>query len=97
MAFGSALRAANLSIAFRVKQLHFYDGHPLSVRAVVSNVEDGVIADAVIFDKDSEQGLRKEVVVDESSEDLRVSIFYGEDIIHEYVIGNVSQWKAKYN
>jgi molecular chaperone DnaK (HSP70) len=28
MAFGAALRAANLSIAFRVKQLHFYDGHP---------------------------------------------------------------------
>ena len=28
MAFGSALRAANLSIAFRVKQLYVYDGHP---------------------------------------------------------------------
>lgn len=26
MALGSALRAANLSIAFRVKELHFYDG-----------------------------------------------------------------------
>lgn len=26
MAFGASLRAANLSIAFRVKQLHFYDG-----------------------------------------------------------------------
>ncbi len=28
MAFGGALRAANLSIAFRVKQLHVYDGYP---------------------------------------------------------------------
>ena len=44
MAFGSALRAANLSIAFRVKQLHFYDGLPDSVRAVVSSIEKGVIS-----------------------------------------------------
>jgi hypothetical protein len=44
MAFGAALRAANLSIAFRVKQLHFYDGHPEEVRAVLANIEDGVIS-----------------------------------------------------
>jgi hypothetical protein len=37
MAFGSALRAANLSIAFRVKQLHFYDGFEKAVKAVVSS------------------------------------------------------------
>ena len=67
MAFGGALRAANLSIAFRVKQLHFYDGYAEPVRAVVSNVEDGVISESVIFTKDSEQGLRREVVVNESS------------------------------
>lgn len=28
---------------------------------------------------------------------MRVSIFYGEDMIHEYLIPNVSQWKQKYN
>jgi len=77
MAFGSALRAANLSITFRVKQLHFYDGYPETVRAVVSTIEDGVIAESSIFDKDSEHGLKKELVVDESEEDLKVTIFYG--------------------
>lgn len=66
MAFGSALRAANLSIAFRVKQLYVYDGHPESVRAVVSNAEDGVLSESVLFDKDSEQGLKREIIVDES-------------------------------
>lgn len=64
MAFGSALRAANLSIAFRVKQLHFYDGYPKDVRAVISNVEDGVLHESVIFDRNSEQGLKKDIVVD---------------------------------
>ena len=59
MAFGGALRAANLSIAFRVKQLHVYDGYSENVRAVVSNVEDGVIHESIIFNKDSEQGLTK--------------------------------------
>lgn len=63
MAFGAALRAANLSIAFRVKQLHFYDGNPEPVRAVITNVEDGVIADEPLFDKNSEQGLKKEIVL----------------------------------
>jgi hypothetical protein len=64
MAFGAALRAANLSIAFRVKQLHFYDGNPEHVRAVVTNVEDGVLIEETLFDKDSEHGLKKEVTVD---------------------------------
>ena len=36
MAYGSALRAANLSLTFRVKQLHFYDGLNLNTRVVVS-------------------------------------------------------------
>ena len=36
MAFGASLRAANLSIAFRVKQLHFYDGFDKEVKCIVS-------------------------------------------------------------
>lgn len=35
MAFGSALRAANLSIAFRVKELHFYDGFDQNINCVI--------------------------------------------------------------
>lgn len=34
MAFGCALRAANLSLTFRVKQLHFYDGIDLNTKVV---------------------------------------------------------------
>lgn len=78
MAFGAALRAANLSIAFRVKQLHFYDGHPEEVRAVITNIEDGVLSETVLFNKDSEQGLKREVVVSENDADVKVSIYYGE-------------------
>jgi len=82
MAFGAALRAANLSIAFRVKQLHFYDGYPELVRAVVTNIEDGVLSESLLFDKDSEHGLRKEIPVNENEADVKVSIFYGEDMVH---------------
>ena len=81
MAFGAALRAANLSIAFRVKQLHFYDGNPEPIKAVITNIEDGVISENDLYDQYSEQGLRKEVVVDENEEDVKVSIFYGEEIV----------------
>ena len=35
MAFGSSLRAANLSIVFRVKQLHFYDGNDEEIKVVI--------------------------------------------------------------
>jgi hypothetical protein len=86
MAFGGALRAANLSIAFRVKQLHFYDGYSLPVRAVVSTLEDGVVAEELLFDHNSEHGLRKEVVIAGAEEELKVSVFYGEQLIHEYVV-----------
>jgi len=37
MAFGSALRAANLSIAFRVKELHLYDGFEEDIKCKVRN------------------------------------------------------------
>ena len=37
MAFGAALRAANLSIAFRVKQLHMYDGFEEPVKVLISS------------------------------------------------------------
>jgi hypothetical protein len=43
MAFGSALRAANLSIALKVKQLHLYDGYDFDTRVVISSGESGVI------------------------------------------------------
>jgi hypothetical protein len=35
--------------------------------------------------------------VDRAEEDLKVTIFYGEDIIHEYILPNISNWKLKYN
>lgn len=40
MAFGCALRAANLSIAFRVKELHFYDGFEQDIKCRVRSVEN---------------------------------------------------------
>ena len=43
MAFGCALRAANLSLTFRVKQLHFYDGLDINTRAVIATEEKGQI------------------------------------------------------
>ena len=43
MAFGSALRAANLSLTFRVKQLFFSDPMNLDTKLVVSTEEKGVI------------------------------------------------------
>lgn len=44
MAFGSSLRAANLSIAFRVKQLHLYDGFEEEIKCVVAS-QEGVITE----------------------------------------------------
>jgi hypothetical protein len=40
MAFGSSLRAANLSIAFRVKQLHFYDGFEKDIKCVITSNDE---------------------------------------------------------
>lgn len=43
MAYGSALRAANLSIAMKMKQLYFYDDNIFSTKVVISTPEKGVI------------------------------------------------------
>ena len=63
MAFGAALRAANLSIAFRVKQLHLYDGFPEPVKVVVSASEETIL-EKDLFDANSEHSLKKEIIVD---------------------------------
>lgn len=45
MAFGSALRAANLSLTFKVKQLHFYDPMNLDTKIKVQTPDKGFIAE----------------------------------------------------
>lgn len=45
MAFGSALRAANLSLTFRVKQLYFNDPMNLDTKLVISSSDRGVISE----------------------------------------------------
>lgn len=43
MAFGSALRAANLSLTFRVKQLYFNDPMNLDTKVIISSDNKGTI------------------------------------------------------
>lgn len=43
VAFGSALRAANLSLTFRVKQLHFYDPMNLDTKVIISSTDKGAL------------------------------------------------------
>lgn len=61
MAFGSALRAANLSLTFRVKQLHFYDGLNMNTRAVISTEEKGVVAEEELFTLQDQHGHKKTI------------------------------------
>jgi len=49
MAFGSALRAANLSLTFRVKQLYFNDPMNLDTKLIVSTTDKGVILEQKLF------------------------------------------------
>ena len=77
MAFGSALRAANLSIALKVKQLHLYDGFDFDTRVVVSSAESGVIHEGVLFAKGEQHGAKNQVVLDKNDENLKISIYKG--------------------
>jgi molecular chaperone DnaK (HSP70) len=43
VAFGSALRAANLSHTFRVKQLYFHDQMNLDIKVIISTPDKGVL------------------------------------------------------
>lgn len=58
MAFGCALRAANLSIALKVKQLHLYDGYDFDTRVVVSSAETGVLHEGILFSKEDQHGAK---------------------------------------
>ena len=78
MAFGAALRAANLSIALKVKQLHFYDGYDFDTRVVISSAESGVIHEGIIFTKVDQHGAKKSISLGKNDEELKISIYKGE-------------------
>ena len=43
----------------------------------MTNVEDGVLNESLLYDKDSEHGLKKEIVLDENENDVKVAVYYG--------------------
>lgn len=51
----------------------------------------------MLFNKDSEHGLKKEVILDQNDVDVKVSLYYGPELVQEYLLQNVSQWKDRYN
>lgn len=61
MAFGSALRAANLSLTFKVKQLHFYDPMNLDTKVVISSADKGVLLEETLFGVADHHGAKKTV------------------------------------
>lgn len=93
MAFGSALRAANLSLTFRVKQLYFNDPMNLDTKIVVSTTDKGVILEQTLFEIDNHHGDKKSLSINENSEDLKLTVYVGEDIVKEFTTKNISDWK----
>lgn len=67
MAFGSALRAANLSLTFRVKQLYFNDPMNLDTKIVVSTTDKGVILEQTLFEIDNHHGDKKSLSINENT------------------------------
>jgi hypothetical protein len=76
MAFGASLRAANLSIAFRVKQLHFYDGFEKEIKCVVS-YGDKVLEEKVLFTKDSQHGEKAILQLTPPENEIKIDLYYG--------------------
>jgi hypoxia up-regulated 1 len=96
MAFGASLRAANLSITFRVKQLHFYDGFEKDIRCVVSS-GDKTLQDKILFTKDSQHGENAILQLSPPESDIKVDLFYGEELVKSYVSQNITAWRDVYN
>lgn len=96
MAFGSSLRAANLSIAFRVKQLHFYDGFEKEIKVVVSSKEE-VLEEEVIFTRESQHGDKAVLHLSPPSDEIKVELFYGDELVKTYTSENITSWKGVYN
>lgn len=51
MALGAVLHAANMSITFKVKKIHLYDGWPFSLSSSVKGSGDENLFDEEIFVK----------------------------------------------
>lgn len=96
VAFGSALRAANLSLTFRVKQLHFYDPMNLDTKVVISSQDKGVILEEKLFDFSDHHGARKTIFLPNNDEDIKITIYAGEEVVREFVTKGVPDWKEKH-
>lgn len=49
MALGAVLHAANMSITFKVKKIHLYDGWPFTLDAVIKGREGSKLYEGVLF------------------------------------------------
>ena len=37
------------------------------------------------------------MIVDQNSNDIKASVYYGEDLVQEYLLANISSWEDRYN
>jgi hypothetical protein len=61
MALGAVLHAANMSITFKVKKIHLYDGWPFALNAVVKGSQGNVLFDETIFKAGAPNTEKKEI------------------------------------
>lgn len=53
MALGSVLHAANMSITFKVKKIHLYDGWPFALQTRITGGSGAKLLEENLFDKGS--------------------------------------------
>jgi cytochrome b subunit of formate dehydrogenase len=78
MALGSVLHAANMSVSFRVKDIHIYDGYNFDVKLVVKS-ESETILDETLFKKGDYFWAKKDIELNHTDSDVTISLYKADD------------------
>lgn len=99
IAIGSVLHAANMSSAFRVKDIHLYDRFNFSVGVdILDDNQNSVYKDEQFFKAEDPQLLRREIVLENPSSELTINVYEGTlELLKEFKTINVAGWKEKYD
>ena len=93
MALGAVLHAANMSITFKVKKIHLYDGWPFALNAVIRESSGSKLYEAVLFESKAPNTEKKEVDLKFGEQDeVLVDILKDGEKIQEFNISGLQRW-----
>lgn len=68
----------------------------LDTKIIVSSPDKGVLLEETLFQVSDHHGARRTISLNHSSEDIKITVYVGEQIVKEFSTRGIPDWKEKH-